>query len=79
MPAQGTIYITVEIELEQFKAFTSDIDFVRALKLEENISVLPISILGKGYSGFRLLTCAKDDLYNTFFERLAGFVGRHRK
>lgn len=69
----------MEIELEQFKAFTSDIDFVRALKLEENISVLPISILGKGYSGFRLLTCAKDDLYNTFFERLAGFVGRHRK
>lgn len=69
----------MEIELDQFKGFTSDVDFVKTLKLEENISVLPISILGKGYSGFRLLTCAREDLYNTFFERLAGFVGRHLK
>jgi tyrosine aminotransferase len=79
LPAQGTIYLTVEIELEKFSNIPTDIDFVQKLRLEENVNVLPISIMGTGCNGFRLLTCALPPLYDSFFERLASFVGRHKK
>jgi hypothetical protein len=71
--------LAVEIDLEKFKDIVSDIDFVKKLRLEENVNVLPISIMGTGCIGFRLLTCALQPLYDSFFGRLDAFIGRHKK
>lgn len=56
MEAQGTIYLAVEVDLQKFKDIKDDNDFVRLLRAEENLNLLPLSAMGD-LCGIRLLTC----------------------
>lgn len=60
IPPQGTIYLSVEVDCSTLKDITDDIELVKALRLEENVNVLPLSAMGSGICGIRLLTCCGD-------------------
>lgn len=60
IPAQGTIYIAAEIDFSVLKNIHNDQEFVKLLRHEENVNVLPLSVMGQSLQGLRLLTCAKE-------------------
>ncbi|KAM3128941.1 hypothetical protein pb186bvf_018929 [Paramecium bursaria] len=76
IPAQGTIYVGVLVDLQ----FENDTEFALQLLKEENVQVMPLSWLGSDkYQGFRLLTIANHEIYEQLFERLAQFSMRYQK
>ncbi|CAK55913.1 unnamed protein product (macronuclear) [Paramecium tetraurelia] len=76
IPAQGTFYLTVLIDLEVFQV-KSDTEFAKKLLGEENIILLPLSWNGtEKYQGFRMLTIATKDVYVEMIGRLKEFVKR---
>jgi aspartate/methionine/tyrosine aminotransferase len=60
IPAQGTIYIAAEIDFSLLEDIHNDREFVKLLRQEENVNVLPLSVMGQSLQGLRLLTCAKE-------------------
>ena len=40
---------------------------------------MPLSAVGTGVEGVRLLTCAGKELYDSLFERLEEFFAAHKK
>jgi len=77
--AQGTFYLSVLIDLEQFEDFKCDYDFLQALLNEENIFILSLSCFGGNVNGFRLIDAAKKEDYDEFVKRLEAFCSRHYK
>ncbi|KAL4434856.1 hypothetical protein ABPG74_021195 [Tetrahymena malaccensis] len=77
IPAQGTFYISVLIDLNQFKNFKNDVDFLQALNEEENIQILPLSVFKGDAQGFRMMSCATKKIYESFIPRLVEFCQRH--
>lgn len=63
VPAQGTFYIAVLIDLTHFTEFKSDLEFLQALLTEENVWILNLSAFNGGVHGFRMMTCATKDIY----------------
>ena len=57
--AQGTFYLTVLLDLTQFKNIKSDKEYVEKILEEENVAFVPLSVFGGPNHGIRLLTCAK--------------------
>ena len=76
--AGGTIYLTVLIDPSAFSDIGNDLEFVNKILEEENVAILPLSLFGGNLQGFRLLTCAKEELYSSLFERLESFNSKHQ-
>ncbi|KAL4482470.1 hypothetical protein ABPG72_001446 [Tetrahymena utriculariae] len=77
--AQGTFYIAVIINLEQFKGFQKDIDFLQSLLTEENVWILNLSAFNGHIHGFRMMTCATQEIYEKLLPRIRDFCDRHIK
>ncbi|CAD8141835.1 unnamed protein product [Paramecium octaurelia] len=76
IPAQGTIYLAVLIDLEVFKV-KNDAEFAKKLLLDQNVMLLPLSWNGTDkYQGIRMLTIATKDVYIELIARLKEFVSR---
>ena len=46
IPAQGTIYLAALIDFSVLKNIHNDQEFVKLLRQEENLNVLPLSVMG---------------------------------
>lgn len=79
IPAQGTFYIAVLIKLQEFPQFASDQLFLQALLDEENVWILNLSAFNGGVQGFRMMTCATDEIYSKLIPRISAFCKRHHK
>ncbi|XP_064399060.1 tyrosine aminotransferase-like [Halichondria panicea] len=74
MPA-GAMYMMVNIDLERFR-FGSDVDFIKALLIEESVFVMP----GKAFcaqSCFRVVLILPDDKISEACKRIAKFCSKH--
>lgn len=66
------------INTEKFKDIGNDREFTDKLLIEENVAVLPISVMGSPKPGFRLVTCGNQELYAKLLERLQNFYQNHK-
>ena len=44
--AQGTIYLAIEVDFSQFKDINTDKELVQLLRKEENVNLIPLSVMG---------------------------------
>lgn len=66
--------MSVAIDLRHFSKIADDRDFVSKLYSEQSVKVMPLSAIGSGLAGFRLLICAPEQFYTDFLNRLEEFV-----
>lgn len=78
IPAQGTFYLTVLLDLAQFKDIPTDQIYVEKLIEEENVAFMPLSVFGGPNHGIRILTCAKPQIYDELINRISAFNQRHQ-
>lgn len=71
--AQGTFFLSVGIDLTVFNEFKTDLEFLQAFYEEENVKLMHLSAFYGGLSGFRMLTCATQEVYRKFIPRLHAF------
>lgn len=75
---RAAMYVMVAIDIKRFPAFTSEIDFSRALLREQAIMVLPGSCFG-AENYFRVVFTKPEEKLREAYSRIAEFCAKHRK
>ncbi|KAI8807403.1 pyridoxal phosphate-dependent transferase [Cladochytrium replicatum] len=77
--AQGAMYIMAKVQLDKFKDFRNDLDFVEKLVQEESVLCLPGQCFRCEGAFFRVVITAPREMLKEAFERMDAFCRRHLK
>ena len=69
--------MVVEVDLKALENINSDVDLVKTLIAEENVNLIPLSVMGN-LCGLRVLTCCTQKMYDELFLRLGYFYQKHK-
>lgn len=75
---QGAMYVMVEILIDQFKGFNSDVEFVNKLVEEENVLCLPGKCFRAKGAFVRIVFSSPKEVLEDAFRRIKSFCERHQ-
>lgn len=76
---QGAMYLMLEIKIDQFKGFKSDVDFVEKLVEEESVFCLPGQCFRCPTPFVRIVFTPPEQQLRIAYQRIREFCARHHK